>query len=82
VLVFVAQEENLPEVLAGFLSIAGTRLSTARSKSSFIMTPTAFARPGFMPTGKLSPHTAPVSISQANEGSGLPNWKSEFACGS
>ena len=38
---------------SGFASITGTRFSTAVSKSSFIMTPIAFARPGFIPIGKL-----------------------------
>jgi len=51
VLVFVAKEENLPEILLRVRSIFGTRLSTARSKSSFIITPRAFARPAFMPMG-------------------------------
>jgi len=48
---FVAEEEHLSEILLGWASIFGTRLSTARSKSSFIITPKAFARPAFMPMG-------------------------------
>src|ERR1700692_2054970 len=58
---------------SGCASIFGTRLSTARSKSSFIITPKAFASPAFMPIGKFRAQTAPCSISQLNEGRGLPN---------
>ena len=41
-------------------------------ESSFIMTPRAFARPGFMPIGKFRRADLPCSISQENEGSGFP----------
>jgi len=37
------------------------------------MTPSALASPAFMPIGKLRAQTAPCSISQPNEGNGLPN---------
>ncbi len=53
-------------------SIMGTRFKTARSKSSFIITPRALARPGFIPIGKFRQHTFPLSMSQLNDGRGLP----------
>src|SRR6267378_6410583 len=67
---------------SGCASIFGTRLSTARSKSSFIMTPRAFASPAFMPMGKLSAQIAPCSINQENDGRGLPSWWLAFLAGS
>ncbi len=63
----------------GWASIWGTRFNTARSKSSFIIAPMAFAKPGFIPMGKLSAQTLPVSISQENEGRGLPYLPSALA---
>src|SRR5712692_8026435 len=57
---------------SGWASIWGTRFNTARSKSSFIITPMALAKPGFMPMGKFNAQTLPVSINQENEGSGFP----------
>ena len=45
------------------------------------MTPEAFASPAFMPMGKLSAQTLPCSISQLNEGRGLPNWFSHHSSG-
>src|SRR5208283_2809195 len=67
---------------SGFFSMRGTRLSTARSKSSFNITPRALARPAFMAIGKLRLHKLPFSMSHASEGNGLPNLKSALACGS
>src|ERR1700692_2398096 len=65
-----------------FASISGTRFKTARSKSSFIITPIAFARPAFIPIGKFRAQTLPFSMSHLNEGNGLPYLKSAFAWGS
>src|SRR6266403_3218586 len=62
------------QACSGCTSISGTRLSTARSKSSFIITPRAFARPGFIPMGKLRQQTLPLLISHENEGRGRPYW--------
>ncbi len=66
----------------GVASISGTRFNMDRSKSSFIITPMAFARPAFMPIGKFSAQTLPFSMSHLNEGKGLPYLKSAFAWGS
>src|SRR6267378_7442324 len=63
---------------SGCASILGTRLSTARSKSSFIITPRAFASPAFMPMGKLRAQTLPCSRSQEKDGKGLPDWLPTF----
>src|SRR5258708_245643 len=48
--------------LSGFASISGTRLSTARSKSSFIITPMAFAKPGFMPFAQLGTGLSDMAV--------------------
>src|SRR5215469_7750568 len=57
---------------SGWASMSGMRFKTARWKSSFIITPKALAKPGFIPIGKFRAHTAPLSISQLKEGSGTP----------
>ena len=46
------------------------------------MTPSALARPAFMPMGKFRAQTLPFSMSQENEGSGLPCRWSALASGS
>ena len=56
---------------SGCASIFGTRLSTARSKSSFIITPRAFARPAFMPMGKFRAATAAIFNQPAKRRQGL-----------
>jgi hypothetical protein len=68
VLVFVADEEDLAEVPLPIASILGRD----SPENNFIITPRALARPAFMPMGKLSAQTLPVSMSHVNEGRGFP----------
>lgn len=44
--------------------------------------PIALASPGFIETGKLSAHTAPLSINSGNGGRGIPYLPSRFNPGS
>src|SRR5438034_828351 len=66
------RKRSCRECRSGWASSSGMRLRPERWKSSFIITPRALARPGFMPAGKFRAHTAPFSMSQLNEGSGTP----------
>jgi len=50
--VLVTQKEYRRKYGSGWASILGTRSTRPRSESSFIITPMALARPGFMLTGK------------------------------
>jgi hypothetical protein len=58
--------------------MAGTRLSTARSKSSFNITPRALARPAFMAIEKLS--AAKENIGECAY-SGTPKQRQECGFG-
>src|ERR1041385_6613994 len=63
-------------------SICGIRFNTARSKSSFIITPIALASPAFIPDRKFREQTAPCSKSQENDGNGFPYRPSALRFGS
>jgi len=56
--------------------MCGMRFSTARSKSSLIMTPMALASPAFMPTGKLRAQTARGGRLSVRAVNGAGVWRS------
>jgi hypothetical protein len=59
------------QVRVGLAVICGMRWSIARWKSSFSMTPRIRARPGFIPTGKFSASTFPLSSRESIGASGF-----------
>ena len=59
--------------------MSGMRPIMARWKSCFIRVPIAFESPGFAAAGKFSANTLPVAMMSANEGIGVPCFRSAFA---